>query len=69
MSDVSYPQGTPIRTVGALFCAGQNIDEACRDLAFAIDATPTGEKRNKLTEVNIHLMAAASALKEAKEIV
>lgn len=39
----------------------EHIQEATEWLVLA---TPSGEVRNKLTEVNIHLMAAEAALKE-----
>ena len=40
------------------------IHDAGHDVENLIMATPTGPKREKLTEANIHLMAAQSAIRE-----
>lgn len=40
------------------------IEEQQGALEHMINCTPTGELRNKLTEINIHLLAAISTFKE-----
>lgn len=38
------------------------------ELEMAINATPTGDVRNKLCDANIHLQVAVSLIHEAEEI-
>lgn len=41
-----------------------DLKSAQHELEIAISATPTSERRNKLTEANIHIMSALQILKE-----
>ena len=51
-----------------LFEMGRRMDDEGRALEHYIEATPTGELRNKLTEANIHRMAMQKALQEARAL-
>ena len=55
--------GNPALTKAALAYVVQDVSGALSNLCIAIDATPTGETRNKLTEANIHIMEAERIIK------
>lgn len=42
----------------------EDLEAIQQSTEFLVTATPNGEARNKLTEANLHLMAAQAALKE-----
>jgi hypothetical protein len=40
------------------------MEDIQREVEYLIASTPTSERRNKLTDVNIHVMSAIKDLKE-----
>jgi hypothetical protein len=46
----------------SLLVAKRHVRGLLGELGYLINATPTGERRNVLTEVNIHLMLASKQL-------
>lgn len=50
----------------ALHILKRKIREAATELEYLINSTPTGERRNCLTEANIHLMGAAAKASQLK---
>ena len=55
--DTSTPEGRrrELRNI-ALLQAKKKLCEALAEIEYLIMATPTSERRNTLTEVNIHVM-------------
>ena len=51
----------------SLGIATRALRVAIDELDFVINATPTGERRNTLTDVNIHLGTANNLLSNLKE--
>lgn len=45
-----------------------DLEQLQEAVEWLVTATPSGEVRNKLTEVNIHLMGAAMALKDVDRV-
>jgi hypothetical protein len=50
----------------SLSIARRNLDAVMQELEFLINATPTGDRRNILTGVNIYLISAKSDLNRLK---
>lgn len=65
--DTTTPEGRDReRRNASLITARRHTQQALSELEYLIMATPTGERRNLLTDINIRLMEAEKYLSNMK---